>query len=121
MATKKLTDSELLIKYSKYDDYMKAVAARNEALRAAGSPWVDAPLKTETGAYNIPTLDESLYWEYVAGLITLHGAAREFCRANWDAVVDKKSAIRRFREIDKKYHKLGCETGFTTICKSKNK
>jgi len=54
MTKKKLTDSELLIKYSKYDDYMKAVAERNEALRAAGSPWVDAPLKTETGAYKHP-------------------------------------------------------------------
>lgn len=79
---------------------------RRKKLRAAGSPWVDCPPKTPTGAYNIPTLDESLYWDYVAGVIDLHTAAGEFCKANWDPFVNEERTMERFREIDKKYHKL---------------
>ena len=107
MTKKKLTGSELLLQCANDPDaYLKAVTERNAALRAAGSPWVDAPLKTETGAFNIPTINESLYWDYVAGLITLHDAACEFCKANWDPYVDERSTMQRFQEIDKKYHKL---------------
>ena len=107
MIKKKLTGSELLRKCANDPEgYLKAVTERNNALRAAGSPWVDAPLKTETGAFNIPTTDESLYWEYAAGLITLHDAACEFCKAGWDNYVDERSTMERFREIDKQYHKL---------------
>lgn len=79
---------------------------RREKLRAAGSTWVDCPRKTPTGAFNIPTLDESLYWDYVAGIIDLHTAAVEFAKANWDPYVKEESTMERFREIDKKYHKL---------------
>lgn len=79
---------------------------RREKLRAAGSPWVDCPKRTATGAYNIPTLDEGLYWDYVAGIIDLHTAAGEFCRNGWDNYVDEKRTMERFRRIDEKYHKL---------------
>jgi len=79
---------------------------RDNKLRAAGSPWVDAPMFTETGAFNIPTADESNYWDYVAGIIDLHEAACEFCRLNWDPYVDEKATMERFRRIDEKYHKL---------------
>lgn len=104
---KKLTGSELLRKCANDPEgYLKAVTERNNALRAAGSPWVDAPLKTETGAFNIPTVDESLYWEYVAGLITLHDAACEFCKAGWDNYVDERATMQRFHNIDKQYDKL---------------
>lgn len=94
---------------------------RRERLRAVGSPWVDAPRKKANGAFNIPTTDESLYWDYVAGVIDLNKAACEFHRCGWDNFIDEKATMERFQELDKKYHKLGCETGFTTIYKSKNK
>lgn len=86
--------------------YLNASKERNEKLRAAGSPWVDCPRKTTTGAFNIPTLDESLYWEYVAGIITLEEAAREFCNSGWDNYVSCNAAMYRFMRIDEKYHKL---------------
>lgn len=88
------------------DAYLKASEERNEKLRAAGSPWVDCPRKTPTGAFNIPTLDESLYWEYVAGIITLEDAAREFCKDGWDNFVNCHAALYRFTRIDENYHKL---------------
>ena len=94
---------------------------RRKRMRAVGSPWVDAPRKTANGAFNIPTTDESLYWDYVAGVIDLQEAARQFCKCGWDNFIDEKATMKRFQELDKKYHKLGCETGFTTIYKSKNK
>ena len=79
---------------------------RKEKLRAAGCPWVDAPLKTETGAFNIPTADESLYWDYVAGVIDLRKAAEQFCLLGWDNFVEEGRTEERFYRIDKKYHKL---------------
>lgn len=79
---------------------------RREKLRIAGCPWVNQPRKTPTGAYNIPSLDESLYWDYVAGVIDLRKAAEEFCKRNWDPFVNEERTMERFREIDKKYHKL---------------
>lgn len=79
---------------------------RREKLRIAGCPWVNHPQKTPTGAYNIPSLDESLYWDYVAGVIDLRKAAEEFCKGNWDPFVNEERTMERFREIDKKYHKL---------------
>lgn len=88
------------------DAYLKASKERDEKLRAAGSPWVDCPRMTTTGAFNIPTLDESLYWEYVAGIITLEEAAGEFCISGWDNYVDCNAAMYRFTRIDEKYHKL---------------
>jgi len=88
------------------DAYLKATKERDDKLRAVGSPWVDCPRKTPTDAFNIPTLDESLYWEYVAGIITLEDAAREFCKNGWDNCVNCNAAMSRFVRIDEKYHKL---------------
>ena len=79
---------------------------RKAKLIAAGSPWVNAPLKTANGAFNIPTADESIYWDYVAGIIDLHKAACEFHRCGWDNFINEEATMRRLRETDKKYHKL---------------
>lgn len=77
---------------------------RSRKLEAVGYPYTR--VVKQDGSFNIPTLDESLYWDYVAGLITLHDAAIDFARANWTAFVDMDYTQKKFNEIDKKYHKL---------------
>ena len=79
---------------------------RQAKLRAVGCPWVDAPRKLPNGAFNIPTADESLYWDYIAGIIDLRKAACEFCELGWSNFVDEKRTMERFKSIDEKYHKL---------------
>ena len=78
---------------------------RREKLRAVGCPWVDCPRRTPAGAFNIPTADESLYWDYVAGVIDLREAAGRFCAYGCN-YVDEKGTMERFQNIDKKYNKL---------------
>ncbi len=84
--------------------YMEALKKRSRKLKLVEYPYTNG--RNKDGSFNIPTLDESLYWEYVAGLITLHDAAGEFAKANWTPFVDMDYTQRKFNEIDKKYHKL---------------
>lgn len=84
--------------------YMEALKERRRKLKAVEYPYTHGINKG--GSFIIPTLDESLYWEYVAGLITLHEAAAELAKANWTPFVDMEYTTRKFYEIDKKYHKL---------------
>ena len=47
-------------------------------------------------AFDIPSLDESLRRDYLAGKITAHEVALELNRANWTFyVVDDATALRR--------------------------
>lgn len=84
--------------------HLEALKKRSRKLKAVEYPYIWGGKKR--GSFDIPTLDESLYWEYVAGLITLHDAAGEFAKANWTPFVDMDYTQRKFNEIDKKYHKL---------------
>ena len=47
-----------------------------QKLEAIGYPF--SHTKSEDGSYDIPTVNESLYWRYAAGIISFHEAAREF-------------------------------------------
>lgn len=82
----------------------EALKERSRKLKAVEYPYTKKINKD--GSFNIPTLDESLYWEYVAGLIALYDAAVEFAKANWTPFVDIDYTQKKFNEIDKKYHKF---------------
>ena len=84
--------------------YMEALKERSRKLKMVEYPYTNG--RKKDGSFNIPTLDESLYWEFVAGLITMDDAAREFAKANWTAYVDMEYTERKFNEINEKYHKL---------------
>ena len=84
--------------------HMEALKERSRKLKLVEYPYTSGRNKDDS--FNIPTLDESLYWEYVAGIITMDEAAREFAKANWTPYVDKEYTERKFYEINEKYHKL---------------
>ena len=75
-----------------------------QKLEDIGYPYLKS--KKEDGSYNVPTLNESLYWRYAAGIISLHDAAREFTSHGWTNFVDEDFTKKEFAEIDLKYHKL---------------
>lgn len=75
-----------------------------QRLEAIGYPYSNK-LK-EDGSFNIPTVDESLYWRYAAGIITLKEAAREFATCGWTNFVDEDFTRRKFSELNIKYDKL---------------
>ena len=75
-----------------------------QKLEDIGYPYLNS--KKEDGSYNVPTLNESLYWHYAAGIISLHDAAREFTSHGWTNFVDEDFTKKKFAEIDLKYHKL---------------
>ena len=85
-------------------DTMAAAITRERRLAAIGYPFTH--LKNPDGSYNIPTVNESLYWEYAAGLITLHEAAQEFCKSGWTNFVDEKYTLKEFKTLNNKWHKL---------------
>ena len=82
---------------------MKNAKTDVEKLEAIGYPYGGL---NEDGSFNIPTLDESLYWRYAAGIITLHEAARRLASAGWTNEVDEDFTLKRLNEIDKKWGKL---------------
>lgn len=84
--------------------YFEALKERSRKLRAVEYPYTQS--RTKDGSYNIPTVDEGLYWEFVAGIITLEEAAQEFCKSGWTDYVDMDYTRKRFNEIDKKFDKL---------------
>lgn len=74
-----------------------------KALQEVGYPYGG---RNADGSFNIHTTDESLYWNYVAGLTTLEQAARDFCSSGWTNYVDVQYTENVFKRIDKKYNKL---------------
>ncbi len=75
-----------------------------QRLEAIGYPYSNK--FKEDGSFNIPTVDESLYWRYAAGIITLKEAAREFAACGWTNFVDEDFTRRKFSELNIKYDKL---------------
>ena len=75
-----------------------------QKLEAIGYPY--SKKINEDGSFNIPTVNESLYWRYAAGIITLNEAAREFTKHGWTNFVDEDYTRKQFAEINQKYHKL---------------
>ena len=84
--------------------YFEALKEHSRKLKLVEYPYTSG--RNKDGSFNIPTLDESLYWEYVAGIITMEEAAREFAKANWTPYVDIDYTKSKFNEIDKNYCKL---------------
>lgn len=100
-----LTDyeKELLAKRQEEEAQIKAEIERAKMLDAIGYPFGG---KNADGSFNIPTVDESLYWEYAAGLITIQDAAREFCKCGWTNFVDEDYTRKQFERLNNRWHKL---------------
>lgn len=100
-----LTDyeKELLAKHQEEEAQIKAEIERAKMLDAIGYPFRG---KNADGSFNIPTVDESLYWEYAAGLITIQDAAREFCKCGWTNFVDEDYTRKQFERLNNRWHKL---------------
>ncbi len=81
---------------------------REEALKAIGYPYLKHTTNAD-GSFNIPTVDESLYWEYAAGVISLEDAAREFNRSGWTNFVDEKYTKAKFAQLNEKCGKLDAD------------
>ena len=62
--------------------------------------------KSEDGSYDIPTVNESLYWRYAAGIISFHEAAREFTSHGWTNFVDEDYTRRQFSILNEKWQRL---------------
>lgn len=86
------------------NDQTSNTLSPRQKLEAIGYPY--SRQKSEDGSFNIPTVNESLYWRYAAGIISLHEAAQEFTKNGWTNFVDKDYTRKQFAEINKKYHKL---------------
>ena len=81
---------------------------REEALKAIGYPYLKHTTNAD-GSFNIPTVDESLYWEYAAGVISLKDAAREFNRSGWTNFVDEKYTKAKFAQLNEQFGKLDAD------------
>ena len=81
---------------------------RKEALKAIGYPYLKHTTNAD-GSFNIPTVDESLYWEYAAGVISLKDAAREFNRSGWTNFVDEKYTKAKFAQLNEQFGKLDAD------------
>ena len=89
-------------------DEVNYEARRKEALKAIGYPYLKHTTNAD-GSFNIPTVDESLYWEYVAGVISLKDAAREFNRSGWTNFVDEKYTKAKFAQLNEQFGKLDAD------------
>ena len=84
---------------------LKRYRDRKTKLQAIGYPYYSR-LKNEDGSFNIPTSDESTYWDYAAGVITIEEAARELCRCGFTNTVDENYTRIVFARINERLHKL---------------
>ena len=75
-----------------------------QKLEAIGYPYFGK--ESENGNLKIPTVAESLFWRYAAGIITLHEAAREFVNHGWTNFVDEDYTREKFSELNLKWDKL---------------
>ena len=89
-------------------DEVNYEARRKEALKAIGYPYLKHTTNAD-GSFNIPTVDESLYWEYAAGVISLNDAAREFNRSGWTNFVDEKYTKAKFAQLNEQFGKLDAD------------
>ncbi len=89
-------------------DEVNYEARRKEALKDIGYPYLKHTTNAD-GSFNIPTVDESLYWEYAAGVISLKDAAREFNRSGWTNFVDEKYTKAKFAQLNGQYGKLDAD------------
>lgn len=89
-------------------DEVNYEARREEALKAIGYPYLKHTTNAD-GSFNIPTVDESLYWEYAAGVISLKDAAREFNRSGWTNFVDEKYTKAKFAQLNEQFGKLDAD------------
>ncbi len=89
-------------------DEVNYEARRKEALKAIGYPYLKHTINAD-GSFNIPTVDESLYWEYAAGVISLKDAAREFNRSGWTNFVDEKYTKAKFAQLNEQFGKLDAD------------
>ena len=80
------------------------VLSDRQKLEAIGYPY--SGKESGNGNLKIPTVAESLYWRYAAGIITLHEAAREFTCHGWTNFVDEDYTRRKFTELNQKWEKL---------------
>lgn len=97
------SDLDKVLDAVKWDEFER----RREALNAVGYPYDFKP--REDGSVNIPTVDESLYWGYAAGLISLKDAAEEFCRAGWTNFVDEEYTSAKFSQLNSRFGKLDAD------------
>ncbi len=86
------------------NDQTSNTLSPRQKLEAIGYPY--SRQKSEDGSFNIPTVNESLYWRYAAGIISLHEAAQEFTKNGWTNFVDEDYTLRQFESLNQKYHKL---------------
>ena len=95
-----IADTEFYARSLYLDDehQLNVAQSKKKSLEAIGYPY------SNTGV--IPTVNESLYWQYAAGIITLKEAAREFARNGWTNFVDEDFTLRQFNKLNQKYHKL---------------
>lgn len=89
-------------------DEVNYEARRKEALKAIGYPYLKHTTNAD-GSFNIPTVDESLYWEYAAGVISLKDAAREFNRSGWTNFIDEKYTKAKFAQLNEQFGKLDAD------------
>ena len=80
------------------------VLSDRQKLEAIGYPY--SGKESDNDNLKIPTVAESLYWRYAAGIITLHEAAREFTSHGWTNFVDEDYTRRKFTELNQKWEKL---------------
>ena len=103
---------------SVHEDEVNFDIHRKEALDAIGYPYSKNTTKPD-GSLNLPTTDESLYWEYAAGVISLKDAAREFCRTGWTDFVDERFTERQFAILNAKLGKLDTDLNPLIMSKSR--
>lgn len=78
---------------------------REEELKAIGCPYVDNQVNAD-GSWNIPTVDEVVYWEFAAGLITLEEGACKLNNSGWTPYRDIEYTKKCIARLNKKYHKI---------------
>lgn len=60
------------------------------------------PKRLSNGAFDIPTVDVSLYRDYKSGVLTLRQCAEEFCECGWTNYIDEDFARRKFAQIEQR-------------------
>ena len=84
-----MTDKELM-QLSKTDNkkYVAIVIENEKRLKAVGAPWLN-------GKRYVPTIFESLKYEFKAGIKTLQEVAIEFYRNGWTNYIDTDFARQK--------------------------
>lgn len=70
------------------EKYVAIVIENEKKLKAVGAPWLNRKRY-------IPSILESLKYQYKAGIKTLQEVAIEFCRAGWTNYIDIEFARQK--------------------------